>query len=109
MNTIGRSIEMGSLHSRLGRGLERPESPADTQDAGTIPGMRRAIEKSASSSQLIAECFKEAQRRRLGREEIYVLLAYRALVELEDKHRLLGRLKTRVIEYLIGHDPDGHF
>ena len=100
---------MGLLYSRLALGLPRPESPEDTKDATTIPGMRRAIERSASSSQLIAECLKEAERRRLGREEIYVLLAYRALVELEDKHRLLERLKTRLVQFAISNDPDGHF
>lgn len=96
------------LHSRLALGLPRPESPEDTQDVGTIPGMRRAIERFAKSSQLIAEGLKEAERRRLGREEIYVLLAYRALVQLEDKHRLLERLNTRLVEYAISDDPDGH-
>ena len=99
---------MGSLHARITVGLEKSESPEDTADAATIPGMRRAIEKSASSSQVIAECLKEAQRRQLGREEIYVLLAYRALVELESTHRLLERLKTRLVEYAVNDDPDGH-
>ena len=99
---------MGSLHARLALGLPRPESPEDTQDAATIPGMRRAIEKFARSSQLIAECLKEAQRHQLGREEIYVLLAYRALVEAEEKNRLLERLKTRLVEFAISSDPDGH-
>jgi hypothetical protein len=99
---------MGSPHSRLALGLASPESPEDVQDAGTIAGMRRAIERSASSSQLISECLKEAQTRHLGREEIYVVLAYRALVELELKNRLLERLKTRLVEYAISNDPDGH-
>jgi hypothetical protein len=100
---------MGLLRSRLARGLARPESREDTEDASTIAGMRRAIEKSARSSQLIAECLKEAEKDQLSREEIYVLLAYRALVELEDKHGLLERLKTRLVEYAITNDPDGHF
>lgn len=99
---------MGSLNSRLALGLPRPELPEDAKDTETIAGMRRAIEKAARSSQLVQECFQSAERWRLGREEIYVLLAYRALVELEDKHQVLERLKTRLVEYAISIDPDGH-
>lgn len=100
---------MSSLHSRLALGLPRPESPEDAKDTATIPGMRRAIEKAARSSRLIQECLQAAERRQLGREEIYVLLAYRALVELEDKHQVLERLQTRLVEYTVNSDPDGHF
>ncbi len=99
---------MGSLHTRLALGLPGPESPEDAKDTETIPGMRRAIEQAARSSQLIQECLQVAERRRLGREEIYVLLAYRALVELEDKHQVLERLQTQLIEYSVSNDPDGH-
>ena len=99
---------MGFLHSRLALGLVRSESPEDAKDAETIPGMRRAIEKAARSSQLIQECFQLAERRQLAREEIYVLLAYRALLELEDTHQVLERLKTRLVEYAVNGDPDGH-
>lgn len=100
---------MSSLHSRLALGLARSESPEDARDTETIPGMRRAIEKAARASRLIQECFQMAERRQLGREEIYVLLAYRALVELEDKHQVLERLQTRLVEYTVNSDPDGHF
>ncbi len=100
---------MSSLHTRLALGLPGPESPDEAQDTATIAGMRRAIEKAARSSQLIQECLQAAERRHLGREEIYVLLAYRALVELEDKHQVLERLKTQLIEYAVNKDPDGHF
>lgn len=100
---------MGSLYTRLALGLPRPEEPEEAQDATTIPGMRRAIEQAARSSRLIKECFEIARQRQLGREEIYVLLAYRALVELEDKNQVLESLKTRLVEYAISEDPDGHF
>ena len=99
---------MSSFHSRLALGLRRSESPEDAQDTETIAGMRRAIEKAARSSQLIQECFQFAERRHLGREEIYVLLAYRALVKLEDKHQMLEGLKTQLVECAISDDPDGH-
>lgn len=99
---------MGPLHSRLGRKTPRREESEDSQDAETVPGMRRAIEQAGRSSQLVKECFEVAQRRQLGREEIYVLLVYRALRELEDKNQMLERLKTRLVEYAIGDDPDGH-
>ena len=100
---------MGSLQSRLALGLPKPESSEDAEDASTIPGMRRAIEKAAGSSRLVQECLRVAEARRLGREEIYVLLAYRAPLELEDKNQMLERLKTRLVEYAISDDPDGHF
>ena len=99
---------MSSLHSRLALGLVRSESSEDAKDTETIPGMRRAIEQAARSSQVIQECFQMAERHQLGREEIYVLLAYRALVELEHRHQVLERLKTQLIEYAVN-DPDGHF
>lgn len=89
MGTAPRRIEMGSLHSRLALGLPKPESPQKGEDATSIPGMRLAIEQAARSSRLIKECFELAQRRQLGQEEIYVLLAYRVLVELEDKNQVL--------------------
>jgi hypothetical protein len=100
---------MGSLHSPLALGLASPESPEHIQNAGAIAGIRRAIESSASSSQLISGYLRKAQTRHLGREEIYVVLAYRGLVELKVKNRLLNRLKTRLIECAISNDLDGHF
>lgn len=99
----------GALNSRLALGLARPESPEGGEDVTTIPGMRRAIEQAARSSRVIKECFEMARRHQLEREEIYVLLAYQALVELEDKNRVLESLKTRLLEYAISEDPDGHF
>jgi hypothetical protein len=100
---------MGSLHSPLALDLASPESPEHIQNVGATAGIRRAIESSASSSQLISECLKEAQTHHLGREEIYVVLAYRGLVELKAKNQLLKRLETRLVEYAISDDPDEHF
>lgn len=99
----------GALNSRLALGIPKPESLDGAEEATTISGMRRVIEHAARSSRLIKECFELAKRHQVGGEEIYVLLAYRALVELEDKNQLLERLKTRLIEYALSDDPDGHF
>jgi len=99
---------MGSLHSRLALGLSRPECPEEIEDGGTNAGMRRAIEASARSSQLISECLRETEACHLGREEICVLLAYWALVELKENHGLLERLKTRLVDHAISNDRDGH-
>jgi hypothetical protein len=48
-----------------------------------IDEMRRAIVSGAGSSSLISRCFGVARARRLSREATYVLLAYEALVRLD--------------------------
>ena len=110
MSATERSTEMDvPFSSRFALGLPKPETPEEAHDSASVPGMRRAIETAARSSRLIRECLKVAETQRLGREEIYVLLAYRALVELEERHRTLERLKNEVCEYAMSTDPDGHF
>lgn len=48
-----------------------------------IDEMRRAIVSGAGRSSLINQCFDVARARRLSREATYVLLAYEALVRLD--------------------------
>ena len=99
----------GHLFSRLMFGLPKPHTPEEARDAASIAGMRRAIETAARNSRLIQECMKVSETQRLAREEIYVLLAYRALVELEETHQALERLRTEARGYALSSDPDGHF
>ncbi len=68
-------------------GLARPESAEDIRDAQSIDGMRRAILRGAADSSLIRQCLSVAESRLLSREEIYVVLAYEALLKLEELHQ----------------------
>jgi hypothetical protein len=74
-------------------GLPRPESAEEVSDAESIAGMRRAILRGARNSSLIRQCLDVAQSRLLSREEIYVFLAYEALLRLEELHQAHEYLK----------------
>jgi len=90
-------------------GLAKPGSVEDSIDVGSIDGMRRAILQGAHTSSLIRECFSRAQSRLLNREEIYVLLAYEALVRLEELRQVRESLKQERVQARPVADPDGHF
>jgi len=68
-------------------GLPRPDSPQEVSDAESIAGMRRAILRGARNSSLIRQCMDVAQSRLMSREEIYVFMAYEALLRLEEFHQ----------------------
>jgi hypothetical protein len=68
-------------------GLPKPESTEEIKDAETIAGMRRAILRGARESRLIRQCLEVAESRLLSREDIYVFLAYEALLKLEELHQ----------------------
>jgi hypothetical protein len=85
---------MRVIDSPLSLGLPKPETAEDQRDATTIAGMRRAIMGGARNSRLIRQCLEIAERQLLGREEIYVLLAYEALLRLEELHRACESCKT---------------
>ena len=62
--------------------LVKPEAP---RGAESIDIMRRAIEEDgARPGSLIGECLEVARARGLSEEETYVLLAYQALLRLEE-------------------------
>ena len=90
-------------------GLPQPGSLEESTDAESIDGMRRAILQGAHTSSLIRECFSRAQSRLLNREEIYVLLAYEALLRLEELHQIRESLKQERVQARAAADPDGHF
>lgn len=65
--------------------------PAPDKDAKplTFDEMRAAIAKGQRDSALIAQCLRQADYLGLSGEDKYVLLAYQALVHLEDVHKRL--------------------
>lgn len=89
-------------------GLPRPESAEQVSDAESIAGMRRAILRGARNSSLIRQCLDVAQSRLLSREEIYVFLAYEALLRLEELHQAHEYLKRARLVPLTGAATDGH-
>jgi ribosomal protein S25 len=99
---IGVTVTQGHV------GLPRPQSGEEVSDAQTMAGMRRAILRGARSSSLIRQCLKVAQSRLLSREEIYVFLAYEALLRLEELHQAHEYLKDARLVPLTGATTDGH-
>lgn len=85
-------------------GLPRPDSPKEVSDAESVAGMRRAILRGARNSSLIRQCMDVAQSRLLSREEIYVFLAYEALLRLEELHQA----REPSLVPLTGASIDGH-
>lgn len=80
-------------------GLKRPET-LDEQLAiqADVSAMRKAITFGQRDSALINRCLRVAEHNGLSGEEMYVLLAYNALLQLEDfwrNHVKLGALDIR--------------
>jgi aspartate 1-decarboxylase len=72
--------------------------------------MRIAIERAARTSSMIRHCLELARPRQLAREDIYVLLAYEALVRLEDLHQEHEQVKAgQVAQQTFTFEFDGHF
>jgi hypothetical protein len=62
--------------------LVRPEAPLEAED---VEAMRRAIEEdSAREGSLASQCLDAARAHGLSGEETYLLLAYQALLRLEE-------------------------
>ena len=89
-------------------GLPRPESAEEVSDAESIAGMRRAILRGARNSSLIRQCLHVAHSRLLSREEIYVFLAYEALLRLEELYQTCEYLKGARLVPPTGADTFGH-
>jgi hypothetical protein len=70
--------------------------------------MRRAILRGAGTSSLIRQCLEMARSRLLSREEIYVLLAYEALLRLEELHQAHEYLKVAPLAPPTASATDGH-
>ena len=55
----------------------------------TFDEMRAAITKGQRDSALIAQCLRQAEYMGLSGEDKYVILAYQALIQLEETHKRL--------------------
>jgi hypothetical protein len=73
--------------SALHLGLPEPASDPEIDDVPSIAHMRREILSGARQSRLIRECLEVAENFDLHEEEMYVWLAYQALIRLEEMHR----------------------
>jgi hypothetical protein len=89
-------------------GLPNPHSPEEVKEAENISGMRLAILRGARQSRLIRDCLEVAELRLLNREEIYVLLAYQALLKLEELHQRQRNLTLRRDPETVVTTLDGH-
>jgi hypothetical protein len=72
---------------RMQFGLPRPETAKETQAQATLEGMRAAIERGSFDSSLIRQCLDTARIQGLNGEDTYTLLAYHALLAVEDFYR----------------------
>lgn len=69
---------------RIQLGLLKPETTEEVKEQATLDGMRRAIEMASRDSVLIRQCLDSARYAGLSGEDKYVLLAYQALLALEE-------------------------
>jgi hypothetical protein len=75
-------------------GLTRPRTAEATQRESELNGMRQAIFKGSYDSHLIRNCLEKARHCGLSGEDTYVLLAYTALLQLEEHfQREMERVK----------------
>lgn len=68
-------------------GLPPPEKGATEYLPPDFNAMRKAIAEGARDSALIASCMRQAQHAGLSGEDTYVMLAFQALVRLEDYYQ----------------------
>lgn len=74
--------------SRIRLGME----PIKDTDIPTFDQMREAIYQGSRDSHLVRQVLDTANYRGLSGEDKYVLLAYQALLHLEDVHKRLMRM-----------------
>lgn len=65
-------------------GLRAPETAEEVQRQTTLNGMREAIEKAQWDSPIIRSALQAARYTGLNGEDTYTLLAYHALLSLEN-------------------------
>jgi hypothetical protein len=69
-------------------GIPKPETAEETNDQLTsVDGMRRAILRAARDSALIRQCLMTAEHAGLKGEDLYAMMAYHALRQLEDLYQ----------------------
>ena len=76
---------MNEFHMPMG--IKKPETATETQARSTVNGMRKAITDASYHSALIRQCMLRADAAGLSGEDRYVLIAYHALMMLEELHR----------------------
>lgn len=76
------------LFPRMSMGLRRPKTKEQIERETEINGMRQSILRAQRDSNLIAGCLHTAQREGLSGEDTYVLLAYNALILLEEQFQM---------------------
>lgn len=86
-------------------GLRRP----DPGEELTVEAMRHTIMSGARESSLIRECLEVAEHLHISRNELFVYLAYHALVRLEDFRRAPESPRARSATEQRPADLDGHF
>lgn len=95
--------------SALHLGLPRPVVSEDVHENPSITDMRRAIMLGVRNSRLIRECLEVAESRDLTEHEMYVWLAYQALVCLEELRQVCRCSQGARAEPLkVNHDVDEH-
>jgi hypothetical protein len=67
-------------------------APVDGDRVPSFDEIRAAIEKGRRDSPLIAQALRQAERLGLSGEDKYVMLAYQALIHLDDTHKRLMRV-----------------
>jgi hypothetical protein len=72
---------------RLQMGIRRPKTAEEEKQHATLDGMRKAIEMAQRDSPLIRACLDSARYNGMNGEDTYTMLAYHALVALEDHYR----------------------
>jgi hypothetical protein len=84
-----------------------PPSSDEFHDALSIADMRREILFGSRHSRLVQDCLEAAEERDLPEEEMYVWLAYQALLRLEEFHRMCTC--PRIARPASPDAIDGHF
>lgn len=76
------------LDFKMHVGICKPETIEETERQATLDGMRAAIEEAQRDSVIIQSCLNQARYQGLNGEDTYTLLAYHALVAVEEHYQL---------------------
>lgn len=76
---------------RMGLQAKQPDPTAKDWKPLSFDEMRQAILEGRRDSSLIDQCLRQAEYMGLSGEDKYVLLAYSALIALEQQHKIVSR------------------
>lgn len=91
---------------KISMGIPKPESIEECAMAQTVNGMRQAIYKASHESALIRHSMQVADFQGLSGEDRYTMLAYHALVSLEQTYQQLTNYAKRMPDPLAWQDED---